>query len=184
MNRTRDVISDEEDRNKEFQYINNVLSANGYKQDLIKKIKRKTNNGIRRENITTEEVKANINIPYVPGVSDTLKRIFRKHNIKCTFNSKETLRKILSHPKDKLQPDHLSNVVYEIPCSNCDAVYIGETKRRFKQRAQEHIRAVRNADTEKNEIAHHCWTKDHRFNFDEKKIIDIKKRGGLQENNT
>ena len=38
-----------------------------------------------------------------------------------------------------------------------------ETKRILVQCVQEHKRAVRNADTSKNEIADHSWTKDHQF---------------------
>ncbi|XP_057302713.1 uncharacterized protein LOC130636882 [Hydractinia symbiolongicarpus] len=64
------------------------------------------------------------------------------------------------------------NIFYEIPCKDCDAVYVGETKRMFKQRVQEHKRAVRNADTDKNEIADHSWNNDHIIDWDNKKIID------------
>ena len=68
-----------------------------------------------------------------------------------------------------------SKVVYQIPCNDCEAVYIGETKRTLVQRVQEHKRVVRNADTSKNETADHSWTKDHQFNYNEKKIIDQEK---------
>ena len=48
-------------------------------------------------------------------------------------------------------------------------------KRTLVQRVQEHKSTVRNADTSKNEIADHNWTKDHQFNRNEKKIIDQEK---------
>ena len=83
----------------------------------------------------------------------------------------------LSHPNDKLSQEKKSNVVYQIPCNDCEAVYIGETKRTLVQHVQEHKSAVRNADTSKNEIADHSWTKDHQFNWNEKKIIDQEKDG-------
>ena len=89
--------------------------------------------------------------------------MFNEQNTKSTFTSKETLRQILSHPKDKLSQEQKSNVVYQIPCNYCEAVYIVETKRTLVQRVQEHKRAVRNADTSKNEIADHSWTEDHQF---------------------
>ena len=65
-----------------------------------------------------------------------------------------------------------NNIVYKIPCDGCEAVYIGESKRSLETRAKEHERAVRNGDLEKNKIAHHSWTHDHRFNFDNKSVID------------
>ena len=82
---------------------------------------------------------------------------------RCVFQSKNTLRSILSKPKDQVNLEDQNNVVYEIPCKDCDAIYIGETKRQFKQRLQEHRRTVRNGDTNKNEIADHSWTNDHEF---------------------
>ena len=95
---------------------------------MKKQIIRKKNN-VSSET-ETEEIVATVNLPYIPGVSNTLKRIFRKHKIKGIFNSKDTLRKILSHPKDKIPESRNNNVVYQIPCSDCNAVYIGETKRK------------------------------------------------------
>ena len=50
--------------------------------------------------------------------------------------------------------------------------YIGETKRSFKVRANEHKRAVKNQDVDKNEIADHCWKNDHEMNWEERKVID------------
>ena len=133
---------------------------------------------VRKKNMSeteTEEIVATVNLPYIPGVSNTLKRIFRKHKIKGIFNSKDTLRKILSHPKDKIPQGRNNNVIYQIPCSDCNAVYIGETKRKFDCRVQEHKKAVQNGDISKNEIANHSWTKNHNFNWDGKKILDREK---------
>ena len=49
--------------------------------------------------------------------------------------------------------DKKSDVVYKIPCKDCNASYIGETKRSFKVRTNEHKRAVKNQDVDDNEIA-------------------------------
>ena len=45
-----------------------------------------------------------------------------------------------------------------------------ETKRSFKVRTNEHKRAVKNQDVDKNEIADHCWKNDHEMNWEEMKI--------------
>ena len=34
------------------------------------------------------------------------------------------------------------------------------------------MRAIKNKDIENNEIADHCWDKDHQMNWDNKKVID------------
>ena len=49
-----------------------------------------------------------------------------------------TLRKCLVHPKDKREPLVTTDVVYDIPCINCDTTYVGETSRLLKTRVDEH----------------------------------------------
>ena len=46
--------------------------------------------------------------------------------------------------KEKTPKDLESNVVYEIPCSECNGVYIGTTGRYFKKRLSEHIADCKN----------------------------------------
>ena len=97
---------------------------------------------------------------------------YTQHDIHCTFYTPDTLRKLLSKPKDEIPKDKECNVVYRIPCADCNAVYIGETKRTLIQRTREHARAVSNGDVDKNEIADHCWENNHRFDWERKAIID------------
>lgn len=173
LSRAEHVVSDPEDKSRELHYITNVLMANNYTQSAISKVKRKLNTErvpvVEDDN---EEYKGFINLPYIKNTSENLRRIFNQHKIRCTFYSSETLRKRLSHPKDKIAKDNQNNIIYRIPCQDCDAVYIGESKRSLKQRSTEHARAVKNGDVTKNEIADHCWKFDHKFNWDEKRIVD------------
>ena len=48
------------------------------------------------------------------------------------------LRGMLVHPKDNRSPEDSTGVVYQIPCRDCDKVYIGETGRKFGVRKTEH----------------------------------------------
>ncbi|XP_057298092.1 uncharacterized protein LOC130629018 [Hydractinia symbiolongicarpus] len=172
LNRANSVVSDKQERKIEIRRVRNALIGNGYSHKVItqveNKIKRRCN-GDSKE--TSEEFIAAAFLPFVPGTSEILRRVLRQHKIKFL-----TLKSTLSKPKDKINLEEQSNVVYEIPCKDCDAVYIGETKRKFKQRVQEHMRAVRNRDVKKNEIADHSWSRSHQFNWDEKKIIDRESR--------
>ena len=87
-----------------------------------------------------------------------------------------TLRKLLFQPKDRVATEDKNNIVCEIDCSNCQAVYFGESKRSLKLRSDEHKRSVRNCDCNKNEIAKHCWGADHNFSWDQKKVINRESR--------
>ena len=173
LSRAENIVSNEDDKIAEKQRVISVLHANNYSKKMIQKVQRKLERDTTRERTgEEEELVGHISLPYVKGVSETLRRIFSKNKIRCTFYTKDTIRNALSHPKDPVDKNKQNNIVYKIPCDDCNAVYIGESKRTLEKRASEHERAVRNGDLEKNKIAHHCWTSDHRFNFDNKTIID------------
>ena len=79
----------------------------------------------------------NINFSHVEGTSEKLRRIFRSYKIRSTFYTEKTLRKLLCKPKYWVATEDKNNIVYEIDCSNCEAVYFGESKRSLKWRSDE-----------------------------------------------
>ena len=89
-----------------------------------------------------------VNLSYVECTSEKLWRMLRSHEIRLTFYTENTLHKLLCKPKIKLtfytentlckllcKPKNRvatkdkNNIVYEVDCSNCEAVYFGESKR-------------------------------------------------------
>ena len=101
--------------------------------------------------IQQQEIRMSLNLPYVEGISEKLRPILRSHKIRSTFCTEMTLRKLLFQPKDQVATEDKSNIVYEIDCSNCEAVYFGESKRSLKPRSDEHKKSVRNWDCDKND---------------------------------
>ena len=93
--------------------------------------------------IQEEEIRMNINLPYVEDTSEKSRRILRSHTIRSTFYTESTLRKFLCKPKDGVATEDKNNIVYETDCSNCEAVYFGESKWSLKSRLDEH-RSVKN----------------------------------------
>ena len=177
LRRANDIVSDPKDLDEEKDRITNVLTSNGYSNQSITKVKRKMErkqgtNNLDNNNVEKTEPKKYISLPYVPGTSELLRRIFSTHNIKCSFHSPTTLRRFLSKPKDQVPIEEQNNVIYKIPCGDCQAVYIGETKRSFGTRYKEHFSAVKNGNVAKYEIAEHSWKYDHRIDWDNKTIID------------
>ena len=100
-----------------------------------------------------------INLPYVEGTTEKLRCILRSHKKRSTFHT----GKLLCKPKDQVATEYKNNIVYEIDCRNCEAVYFDESKRSLKSSKHEHKSSVGNCDCEKNEIAKHCWKADHNF---------------------
>ena len=162
-----------------------MLKEIGYQESIISKIFRRITNNhsfpqsqqlMQATDIQEEEIKMSINLPYIEGTSEKLQCILRSYKIRPTFYTEKTLRKLLCKPKDLIAREDKNHIVYEIDCSNCQAVYFSESKRSLKSRSDEHKRSVRNCDCDKNEIAKHCWEADHNFNWDQKKVIDRKSR--------
>ena len=94
-------------------------------------------------------------MPYVKSTSKKLRRILRSHKTRFTFYTESFLCKLLYKPKDQIATEDKNNIAYEIDCSNCEAVYFGESKRSLKSRSNERKRSVRNCDCDKNQIAKH-----------------------------
>ena len=94
-----------------------------------------------------------INLPYVECTSKKLlRRVLRSHEIRSTFYTESTLRKPLYKPKDRVVREDKNGIVYDIDCSNCEAVYFGESKRSSKLRPDEHKRSLKSCDSNKNGI--------------------------------
>ena len=76
-----------------------------------------------------------INLLYLEGTSEKLSRLLRSHKIILTLCTENTLRKLLCKPKGRVATVDKNNIVYEIDCSNCEAVCFGESKRFLKSRS-------------------------------------------------
>ena len=94
--------------------------------------------------IQEEETRMSINLRYAEGTSEKLRRILISHKVRSTLHIESTLRKLLCKPKDRVATRDKNNIVYEIHCSNCEAVHFEEFKRALKLRSDEHKRSVRN----------------------------------------
>ena len=173
FNRAYSVITNEDDLHKENARIKQVLKKNGYQESSINKIFRRITNNhslpqsqqlTQATDIQEKEIRMSINLPYVEGTSEKLRRILRSHKIRLTFYTEKTLRKLLCKPKNPVATEDKNNIVYEIDRSNCQAVYFGESKQSLKSRSDEHKRSISNCNCDKNEIAKYCWEADRNFN--------------------
>ena len=104
--------------------------------------------------------------------------------LKSSFKSYNTLRQLLTKVKTPIPLNMKKGVIYEIPCLDCDTLYIGETGRCLKKRVGEQ-RAVKNCDR-KNGVAVHAWDESHRVNWEEARVRDIeqdlwKRKGRVAE---
>ena len=107
---------------------------------------------------STPEWKGDPVIPYIQGVLEHLRHILTPLKI---IKPLITIRQILCRPKDCVPDLQCSGVVYEIKCSHCPKVCIGQTGRRLSQCLAAHNRAVISADFNSSPLVEHAWSVSH-----------------------
>ena len=100
--------------------------------------------------------------------------IFKEHNVRVIPAVNKSMQNIITRGKDKCKLLDRNNVVYKFECNNCDAVYVGETKRKLRQRRCEH-KNNNNADAVINV---HKSSFGHDFKWDRPKILDNERHWG------
>ena len=173
--RAREIISTQDNLQKEVDHLARVLKQNGYPANFICNAStppmQETADTSSRDEEQEREKEPLVVIPYVAGMSEDIRRVCRKFNIRVVFKSRRTLRSMLTKVKDTLPLGKQSNVVYRIPCS-CGQVYIGETKRRLETRLKEHRYACERGMMEKSAVAEHAWENHHPIDWEETTVLD------------
>ena len=90
--------------------------------------------------IQEEKIKVSIDLPYLEGTSEKLRRILRSQKIGSTFYTESSLSKLFCKLEDLVATEDKNNTVYEIDCTTCKAVYFGESKWSLKSRSDEQKR--------------------------------------------
>ena len=114
-----------------------------------------------------------ISAPYFPGLSESFKQLFKCTPVQVCFKGQNTIKSMLMHPKDKVDPSLKKDVIYQWSCTkpNCKSSYIRETSRSLSEHVQEHGKEGSNSA-----IYQHCSTKGHPLpNMDQFKAIDQEK---------
>ena len=71
--------------------------------------------------------------------------------------------------KTAIDKDLKKVVVYEVPCGECNSLYIGETGRNLKERLKEHRYAVKKVNLN-NGVATHVCRHKHNVDWDSAKV--------------
>lgn len=91
---------------------------------------------------------------------------------------------VIRKGKDKLIDSKQTHIVYQINCSNCDAIYIGQTKRYLEIRVKEHQHNIRESVDiiYYSVVTNHCLSNEHEFNWSRPMILQGQtERGKLQK---
>ena len=81
--------------------------------------------------------------PFINGVTQPLTRILHRHDIQVVNKPFKTLQQEFPSPKFRPSIEYHPNVVYKIPCADCDWCYVGETGWCFETRKKEPIMNIK-----------------------------------------
>jgi hypothetical protein len=179
-NRAKTVCNSNQNLEEEVNLIKSVLRENAYPDQFVEKTIDNIKNNNPPNNHSTQPTGAltspthfttNI-IPYVPGLSEKIKRIGHRYDVRTSFRTTNTLRSILTQTKPKNTEESTKNCVYSIPCS-CGDSYIGETSRPLEVRQNEHRSYIRNRQITASKISEHILTStgDHTIEWNRSKIL-------------
>ena len=162
VDRAFKVCSSNAIRERELETIRTIMVENGYKRKFVNKVIRRQIRRSERSRTTTDENrgKTSVQLPFIDGLSQEVRRIVREANIRCTFTAPNTLQK-LHNVKDSLPLCSATHAIYSIKCKTCDEEYIGESMRSLDTRCKEHRDAIRLAQCTKSAVADHVLSEEH-----------------------
>ncbi|CAF3703119.1 unnamed protein product [Rotaria socialis] len=175
------ICSTKEIIQKEINQLKETLENNGYPQHITKRGISEGEIIIRKE--TKAQIKAinknaNNNIIYftiayygqeslvfAARVKRICKKLAPNLNIQFAFRKHLSLKRIfLPILKGKDESKEKKNLIYSIPCSNCEKVYIGETSRMRETRMAEHRSKIKTLASD-SKLVEHIEQHKHKFDF-------------------
>ena len=81
--------------------------------------------------------KSTVVIQYCSEISEEIKTILNKNDIRVYFRACDTIRSALVKVKGMFPKVEKQNIVYEIDYHDCNAAYVGETSRQLIARLKE-----------------------------------------------
>ena len=173
--RAENICSTMVDKDEERTHISNVLQANGYPHSLIENNSRLPSRLHQTDESTNRtQPKATVVIPYIKNVSEGIRRILSKVDIRTCFKPNQTLRQLLVHPKDKIPLSGKTGVVYQVDCSSCGSSYVGQTGRTLQHRVKEHQRALTSyTPYTTSAVAEHSMKTGHNIEWESAKVLEV-----------
>ena len=152
-------VCDHHHKKSEMVHLKTTFRANGYPTTLI--INKTLQKQKPNQTTTIRDTNRNTDQRYSTSLMSSIphQRACRRLGVRVVFKSHGILCRTLMRVKNARQLK-MKEVVYEVPCKDCECSYIGETGRNLQKRLTEHKAAVRKGDRN-NGIAVHALDHVH-----------------------
>jgi hypothetical protein len=148
----------------EMEFLVGVFKENGYDERMLRKWTRQVRekpderiNPTPETNDNAEQMQT-VTLPWIPGVSPSLKKAFRKAGFKVAFKAGANLQTILAKKNKVKLPPNSNPGIYKIPCPCGVPPYVGKTKLRTCKRLGQHQEYICKEQWERSGAAQHAKT--------------------------
>ena len=145
---------------QEIEFLISVFKENGYEENqlrrTIKEVKDKFSRDSEEQEGTEGGDSPTVTLPWIPGISPKLKKVYKIAGYKAVFKSGPNLQTLLTSKNKTRLPRNSHPGIYKLPCI-CDSVppYIGETKLQIRTRGGKHEEYVRKEQWDQSGAALH-----------------------------
>ena len=126
------------------------------------------------------DVSSHIILPYVKNLTDNISRTLNKKRLKVIYKIPTKLNTLIKRGKDVVPITNKTNVVYKLDCKDCNASYIGQTKRHLSTRIKEHQNNIKKQSSH-SVISKHRTEFNHDFRWLEPSILHSEKNKRKRE---
>lgn len=181
------LLSDERFHTDNIKIVKDILVNNGFpaslaRQHINKRIQiiKHRNNSQHTDN-SGFDITMCVKIPFIKNVSENVNRTLGKVGLNVVYTIPKKLNRLIKKGKDNIDKMHKTDLVYMINCNDCDAKYIGQTKRQLKTRIKEHSSNIKKHISNYNVISKHRCEFNHEFDWSGTKVLHCEKQRRKRE---
>jgi len=180
------IVSKYTETKEEIITIKEIVHANGYNTDIIRRIMNKQ----KKTEHKTDDNRQWATFVYHDEDTYKITNILSKY-VKISFRTTNHIYNLLPNNIEKINKYEQSGI-YSLECPTCKKLYIGMTKRKYKTRYEEHRKAYIFPDVYKSAYATHIIKEQHEmgsmqtnmktFSLHQKQNKQIMEQIHIQEN--
>jgi hypothetical protein len=160
---------------KEHERLKQILLNNKYDTSILHNVNNKNN---EREHDTQKTKWAKFT--YMGKEARLIANLFKNTDIKVAFTTNNNVERHLSTQCNQIQNKYDKCGIYQLNCPSCSRKYMGQTRRLFRIRFQEHFRDYKYMNN-KSKFSQHLLDNEHSIGHMENKmdILHITNKGRM-----